>query len=43
VKVHDTSLEKLKEKVRAASDEFESAIAFHEAWKPTAYDRALHE
>ena len=32
----------LKEKVRAAVDEFDQAIAYHEAWKPAAYDTSLH-
>jgi len=33
----------LQTKVRAASEEFNMAIACHEAWKPAAYDAALHE
>src|SRR6185437_9237615 len=32
----------LREQVRAASQEFDFAIACHEAWKPAAYDTALH-
>src|ERR1700759_1325832 len=33
----------LQTKGRAASEEFNMAIACHEAWKPAAYDAALHE
>jgi AbiU2 len=33
----------LQTKVRAGSEEFNMAIACHEAWKPAAYDAALHE
>lgn len=33
----------LREKVRAAHEEFEAAMACHEAWKPAAYDKKLHE
>jgi AbiU2 len=32
----------LQAKVRAADEEFHIAIACHEAWKPAAYDSALH-
>ena len=32
----------LREKVRAAQAEFDMAVAFHEVWKPTAYDAKLH-
>ncbi len=32
----------LREKVRAATEEFDMTVAFHEAWKPAAYDDALH-
>jgi hypothetical protein len=34
---------KLKAQVEAASQEFGMAIAFHEAWKPAAYDEELHK
>ena len=33
----------LRRQVKAADEEFHIALAFHEAWKPAAYDEALHE
>jgi hypothetical protein len=33
----------LKEEVNAAYQEFGMAIMFHEIWKPSAYDEALHQ
>jgi len=33
----------LRAKVRAADEEFHVAMACHEAWKPAAYDGAVHE
>jgi hypothetical protein len=35
-------LTKLQAKVTAAQQEFDLAVAFHEVWKPTAYDQGLH-
>ncbi|MGO8921045.1 MAG: hypothetical protein ACLQJR_34570 [Stellaceae bacterium] len=35
--------EALRAKVHAASTEFDDIMSLHEAWKPTAYDPALHE
>jgi hypothetical protein len=32
----------LRDKVRAATEEFDMTVAFHEAWKPAAYDEDLH-
>ena len=32
----------LKEMVTAAQQEFDLAVAFHEVWRPTAYDEKLH-
>ena len=29
--------------MKAAREELDTAIVFHEVWKPTAYDRKLHE
>jgi hypothetical protein len=43
MKIDDPKILTLQKKVRAACDEFNMAIAFHEAWKPAAYDKALHE
>ena len=36
-------IEALRAAVKAAHEEFELAIRFHEVWKPTAYDRQLHK
>jgi hypothetical protein len=41
VKLSDT-LEELRAKVKAAREEFDLAVVFHEAWKPAAYDQDLH-
>ncbi len=41
----ETSVENianLKQMVTAAKEEFDLAIAFHEVWKPAAYDQDLH-
>jgi hypothetical protein len=35
-------IDTLKEKVKAAQEELDMAITFHEAWKPMAYDGNLH-
>jgi hypothetical protein len=43
MKIDDPKIRALQKKVRAACDEFNMAMAFHEAWKPAAYDKALHE
>lgn len=32
----------LKQMVTAAKEEFDLAVAFHEVWKPAAYDQELH-
>jgi hypothetical protein len=32
----------LKKMVTAAQEEFDQAVAYHEIWKPAAYDRDLH-
>lgn len=32
----------LKDRVRAAQEELDLAVLFHEAWKPAAYDEDLH-
>jgi AbiU2 len=39
--IDDQKIVSLKEKVRAAREEFDLAVAFHEAWKPAAYDEDL--
>src|SRR2546421_6361842 len=33
----------LRAHVKAADEEFHIALAFHEAWKPAAYDKLLHD
>jgi hypothetical protein len=43
MKIDDPKMQGLKAKVQAASAEFEFAMRLHEAWKPAAYDTALHE
>ena len=37
-----TEIVSLKRKVKAVQEELTTAIGFHEAWKPTAYDTNLH-
>ena len=39
----DREILALREQVKAADEEFHIALAFHEAWKPAAYDKALHD
>jgi AbiU2 len=36
------SIADLQEQVRAAQEEFDLAVVFHETWKPAAYDADLH-
>ena len=38
-----TVVEDLREQVRAAGDEFDTVVKFHEVWRPAAYDTALRE
>ena len=33
----------LRAHVKTATEEFDLAVVCHEVWKPTAYDRALHQ
>jgi len=42
MKTDSPKLTELQEKVTAAQQEFDLAVAFHEVWKPTAYDQGLH-
>jgi AbiU2 len=42
MKTDDPKITKLQAKVTAAQQEFDLAVAFHEIWKPTAYDQDLH-
>lgn len=42
MKTDDPKITKLQAKVTAAQQEFDLAVAFHEVWKPTAYDQDLH-
>jgi hypothetical protein len=39
----ERELSVLLRQVKGADEEFHIALAFHEAWKPAAYDEALHE
>lgn len=43
MKIDDSKILTLRAKVRAAHEKFDTAQACHEAWKPAAYDEALHE
>jgi hypothetical protein len=43
MKIDDPKILSLRAKARAAHEEFDTAQACHEAWKPAAYDEALHE
>lgn len=38
----DPRIAPLRESVKAAQQEFDMAVMFHESWKPTAYDEDLH-
>jgi hypothetical protein len=42
MEIDDPKIVALQEKVSAAQEEFDMAVAFHEVWKPTAYDQNLH-
>ena len=37
--ITDSEITKLKKMVTAAQEEFDMAVAYHEVWKPAAYDR----
>jgi AbiU2 len=39
----DREILALRRQVKAADEEFHIALAFHEAWKPAAYDKPLHD
>jgi len=39
----EQEIQTLRRCVKAADEEFHIALAFHEAWKPTAYDKALQD
>jgi hypothetical protein len=40
--ITDPKIVSLRESVKAAQQEFDMAVMFHETWKPTAYDDDLH-
>jgi hypothetical protein len=42
-KMQNEKILTLRTQVKAADEEFHIALAFHEAWKPAAYDKALHD
>jgi hypothetical protein len=42
MRTDDSRITKLQAKATAAQQEFDLAVAFHEVWKPTAYDQDLH-
>ncbi len=41
--ITDPKIIKLRESVRAAQQEFDMAVMFHESWKPAAYDVSVHQ
>src|SRR5579863_10450398 len=41
MEIDDPQIVSLKEHVTAAQQEFDLAVAFHEVWKPMAYDKDL--
>jgi AbiU2 len=40
--ITDSEITKLQKMVAAAQEEFDMAVAYHEVWKPAAYDADLH-
>ncbi len=40
--VNDPKIADLGAEVKAAQQEFDMAVTFHEVWKPAAYDKDLH-
>jgi hypothetical protein len=38
----DKDIARLQAMVRSAHQDFDQTVAFHEAWRPTAFDEALH-
>jgi hypothetical protein len=42
MEIDDPKIVALREQVTAAQQEFDMAVAFHEIWKPAAYDNDLH-
>jgi hypothetical protein len=43
MKIDDPKIVSLRAAVKAAQEEFDMAMTFHEVWKPAAYDEDLHE
>lgn len=41
--VSEPKIDLLRAKVKAAHQEFDMALTFHEVWKPAAYDEDLHQ
>jgi hypothetical protein len=42
MEIDDEKIVSLKNMVKAAQEEFDMAVSFHEIWKPAAYDQDLH-
>jgi hypothetical protein len=42
MEITDPKIINLKKMVAAAQEEFDLAVAYHEVWKPAAYDKELH-
>jgi hypothetical protein len=43
MQIDDTKIVMLRAKVQVAREEFDQASAYHEAWKPAAYDKEVHD
>lgn len=43
MEANDPKIADLRQMVTAAQEEFDMAIAFHEVWRPAAYDHDLHD
>ena len=43
MEITDPDILLLQQQVKAAQEEYDMALAFHEVWKPAAYDTGLHE
>jgi len=41
--VNDPKILRLRAQIKAAEEDFETAVMFHESWKPAAYDKELHQ
>lgn len=42
MEIHDKDILRLRAMVRLAHQDFDQTVAFHEVWRPTAFDEELH-